>query len=129
MSQYAQNTEKDLNKTSLAIFMLCEVNGKPLTSTGATTGMEDFDGTLLFKSLASDRDAYALLKPEPLWQIKTTVCDRWEQPILGRVTHLQGSEFVRLWSKGPNQLDEHGDGDGIVVEFEVKRKDDSAHRR
>jgi len=48
-----------------------------------------------------------------------TVYDYWGEEIQGRVKVGTNAYHIRLWSKGPNRIDENGKGDDTAYEFDI----------
>jgi len=49
-----------------------------------------------------------------------TVYDFWGEEIKGRVKVGTNAYHIRLWSKGPNRIDENGRGDDTAYEFDIE---------
>ncbi len=117
-SRAVSNTEQDLRCIGLAILWLCELEKIELAPSARS--LVKLDGSELYSSMSRSADAMRLARPSDRSRSQAAFTDSWGNSIHAEVSFRQRGMTVRMWSNGPNEVNELGHGDDIVEIVNVK---------
>jgi hypothetical protein len=107
-------TRNDMEKICSAIDMLsARKELEPFVFTNSVSS-----GKKLFAFLMS-HDAGVKMNEE--WESRKEITDAWAMPIKATMKVRDGEYILRLWSSGPNRVDDGGLGDDLVAEEIIKK--------
>ncbi len=111
-------TYSDLMRAKRALVVLTEIEDRAILM--ADQASREMSGADIYEAISQSRLAIEAADIREREQLQQALCDAWGRQIHARVGSMGARVHVKLWSDGPNQRDDGGQGDDICVEFELE---------